>query len=328
MTNENEIFNIKNSKDFNRIALKTFRFQSQNNKVYQQFLKYLKINPDNIQSVEKIPFLPIQFFKDYQVVSTQPPFDLVFKSSGTTGTKRSKHFIKKRSLYEQSFMRAFSYFYGDITDYNILALLPSYFNQGDSSLIYMTKHLITKSAQKNSNFYLNNTDKLAKILQNLDEKGEKTLLLGVSYALMDLIEKHQFSLKNTIVMETGGMKGRRKEMVREELHNYLTEGFGVPVIHSEYGMTELLTQSYSQGKGIFKSPAWKKIYIRDTEDPLTLLPYHKTGGVNIIDLANLYSCSFIATQDLGKIYPDGSFEILGRFDHSDVRGCNLLIFQN
>jgi len=320
------VFDIVSPTDFEQTALQIFRFQSKYNAVYKRFIQLLKVNPEKVRNLKEIPFIPIQFFKDYRVVSAPEPYEAVFQSSGTTGMVRSKHYVKSTALYEESFTRGFQEFYGDLQDYTILALLPSYLEQGNSSLVYMVDKLIRKTGDKHSGFYLHNHEELARQLQNLDTQGKKVLLIGVSYALLDLAEKYRFQLKNTLVMETGGMKGRRKEMLREELHGYLKEAFGVAHIHSEYGMTELLSQAYSQGEGVFNTPPWMKILIRDTEDPLTYLPDGKTGGVNIIDLANIYSCSFIATQDLGKITSaSGSFEILGRFDNSDVRGCNLLV---
>lgn len=325
MINPKQIFSISSESEFNKAALEIFRFQATHNPVYKEFLSHLKINPSKINEVANIPFLPIEFFKNHQVVTAPPPYELTFKSSGTTGLNRSIHYVKYAEVYKQSFTRSFEYFFGDISNYTILALLPSYLEQGDSSLVYMAGDLIELSEKKESGFFLHNLDELALVLKRLERRKEKSLLLGVSYALLDYIEKYSFNLEHTIVMETGGMKGRKKEMLREELHSHLKKGFGVNEIYSEYGMTELLTQSYSGGKGIFRSPPWKKIIIRDTEDPFTRLPYGKSGGINIIDLANIYSCSFISTQDLGKAYSDGSFEILGRFDHSDVRGCNLLI---
>jgi len=233
--------------------------------------------------------------------------------------------VKDLSIYEESFRKGFAYFYGDIRDYVVLALLPSYLERTGSSLITMVADLIERSGSEYSGFYLNEYDLLAERLQTLDASGKKVLLIGVSFALLDLVEKYTFSLKNTIVMETGGMKGRRKELVREELHAMLCKGFGVEMIHSEYGMTELLSQAYSAGKGIYKCVPWLKVLIRDTNDALSYLPIGKTGGLNIIDLANRESCSFIATQDLGKLYPNGTFEVLGRFDNADIRGCNLLV---
>ncbi|MFC2443434.1 MAG: acyl transferase, partial [Capnocytophaga ochracea] len=244
---------------------------------------------------------------------------------GTTGAQTSRHYVKDLSLYEQSFRKGFEHFYGNVEDYVVLALLPSYLERTGSSLITMVADLIERSGSEYSGFYLNEYDLLAERLQTLDASDKKVLLIGVSFALLDLITEHTFSLKNTIVMETGGMKGRRKELVREELHALLCKGFGVEMIHSEYGMTELLSQAYSVGKGIYKCVPWLKVLIRDTNDALSYLPTGKTGGLNIIDLANRESCSFIATQDLGKLYPDGTFEVLGRFDNADIRGCNLLI---
>jgi len=325
MINPKQFFSISSESEFNKAVLEIFRYQAAHNPVYKKFLSHLKVSPSKINEVKHIPFLPIEFFKNHHVVSAPPPYELTFKSSGTTGFNRSIHYVKYAEIYKQSFIRSFEYFFGDISKYTILALLPSYLEQGDSSLVYMVGHLIELSNKKESGFFLHNLDELASILNLLERKKEKILLLGVSYALLDFIEKHSFNLENTIVMETGGMKGRKKEMLREELHSQLKKGFGVKEIYSEYGMTELLSQSYSSGKGIFRFPPWKKIIIRETEDPFTWLPFEKSGGINIIDLANIYSCSFISTQDLGKAYPDGSFEILGRFDHSDVRGCNLLI---
>ncbi len=324
MLNKFPVFDIQNDADFEKTALEIFRYQARNNPVYKTFLKHLHTDIDQIDRLHDIPFLPIEFFKTYQVVSSSPPFETVFMSSGTTGMKRSQHYVKDLKLYQESFTRGFQYFYGDITKYTILALLPSYVAQGHSSLVYMVDRLVKLSGKQESGFYLND-ENLPKLINRLDAQAEQVLLIGVSYALLDLIQKHQFHLKHTIVMETGGMKGRRKEMLREELHTHLKAGFGVDVIHSEYGMTELLSQSYSKGNGVFAPPPWQKILIRDTEDPLTYLPEGKTGGINIIDLANIHSCAFIATQDLGKQLNNNQFEILGRFDHSDIRGCNLLV---
>jgi len=265
------------------------------------------------------------FFKTSEVVAGDPKSEITFSSSGTTGSETSKHLVKDILLYQESYLSAFEYFYGQISDYCILALLPSYLEREGSSLIYMVDDLIKKSSHPDSGFHLDDLDGLQIKLHRLDAQSTKIILIGVSFALLDLTEKFRFELKNTIVMETGGMKGRRKEIVREELHRLLQEGFGVQDIHSEYGMTELLSQAYSNGNGVFKTPPWMKVLIRDTEDPLSFIMDKKTGGVNIIDLANINSCSFIATQDLGKVYKNGSFEILGRFDHSDIRGCNLMV---
>ena len=302
-----------------------FRFQHDHNKVYREFCDYLSVDPHKVKSLEKIPFLPISFFKSHDVVSDVGPVQQVFTSSGTTGMTTSRHLVTDVSLYEESYRRAFAQFYGNIEDYAVLALLPSYLEREGSSLIYMVDDLIKLSNNPDSGFYLHNRDELAVKLKMLDEAGQNVLLIGVTYALLDMLEAHQFSLQNTIIMETGGMKGRRKEMIREELHDILRQGFGVPSIHSEYGMTELLSQAYSLGDGVFECPDWMQILVRDTEDALSYVDYGKTGGINVIDLANINSCSFIATQDLGKRFPDGSFEVLGRFDHSDIRGCNLMV---
>ena len=293
--------------------------------MYRSFCDLLNVHPSDIQHIQDIPFLPIEFFKTHQIVSNTNPVKEIFTSSGTTGMSVSKHFVTDISLYEQSYLKGFEYFYGDISEYTILALLPSYLERNGSSLIYMVDDLIKKSNKPKSGFYLNNLEELKDTLLQLEESNEKIMLIGVSFALLDLVETYQFQLKNTIVMETGGMKGRRKEIIRTELHHQLKKGFGVAKIHSEYGMTELLSQAYSKGDGIFATPPWMKILIRDTEDPLQLIGQGKTGGINVIDLANINSCSFIATQDLGKTYTNNTFEVLGRFDASDIRGCNLLI---
>jgi hypothetical protein len=325
LIHSNDIFTIASKKEFEKIALKVFRFQFDNNIVYQEFCTLLNKNKENVKSLTEIPFLPIQFFKSHAVLSSSEPVQSIFTSSGTTGMQTSKHLVTDISLYEESYRNAFSEFYGNIEDYCVLALLPSYLDRDGSSLIHMVDDLIKSSNHEDSGFYLNNYDELIAKLIELDNSGQNVLLIGVTYALLDLIEKHQFQLKNTIIMETGGMKGKRKEMIREELHEILCQGFGVPVIHSEYGMTELLSQAYSLGNGIFECPNWMQILIRDPEDALTYVKEGKTGGINVIDLANINSCSFIATQDLGKKYPNHSFEVLGRFDNSDIRGCNLMV---
>lgn len=325
MMNPLDIFTITSQKQFEKIALKVFRFQHENNKVYREFCNFLNTDVQKVKSLEKIPFLPIQFFKSHSIVSNSNEIQETFTSSGTTGMITSQHLVTDVSLYEQSYRLAFSNFYGNIEDYVILALLPSYLERKGSSLIYMVKDLIELTNNENSGFYLHNYDELISRLIELDSSGQNIILIGVTYALLDLIEKQKFQLKNTIIMETGGMKGKRKEIIREELHDILCKGFGVNSIHSEYGMTELLSQAYSMGEGIFECPNWMQILIRDTEDALTYLDFGKTGGVNVIDLANINSCSFIATQDLGKKYSNNTFEILGRFDNSDIRGCNLMV---
>lgn len=320
-----DIFTIASQKQFEKIALKLFRFQHENNLVYREFCDLLKVDKGSVKSIKQIPFLPIQFFKSHNVLSTTNPVQETFTSSGTTGLLTSKHLVTDVSIYEESYRKAFSSFYGNIEDYAVLALLPSYLEREGSSLLYMVDDLMELSNNPHSGFYLNNYQELINKLIELDNSGQNILLIGVTYALLDLIEMQQFHLKNTIIMETGGMKGRRKEIVREELHQLLCNGFGVSSIHSEYGMTELLSQAYSLGEGVFECPNWMSVLIRDTEDALTYVEAGKTGGINVIDLANIYSCSFIATQDLGKKYADNSFEVLGRFDHSDIRGCNLMV---
>ena len=319
------IFDIRNTSDFETLALESFQTQFENNRVYRSFCDLLFKHPSDVRSIQEIPFLPIQFFKSHKIVSNTLAPEAIFTSSGTTATITSKHYVSDLNIYQQSYLNAFAKFYGDIEDFTVLALLPSYLERDGSSLIYMVDDLIKKSTKKESGFYLNDINLLAKTLIKLDDKGEKVLLIGVSFALLDLVEKHKFQLKNTIVMETGGMKGRRKEMIREELHQHLKQGFGIDLIHSEYGMTELLSQAYSKGNGIFNCPAWMKVLTRDTEDALSIHKTATSGGINVIDLANINSCCFIATQDLGKVYEDGSFEVLGRFDHSDIRGCNLML---
>jgi phenylacetate-coenzyme A ligase PaaK-like adenylate-forming protein len=319
------IFNIKSEVQFTKMALAVFKYQFKNNKVYRSFCDLINKHPSDVTKLEQIPFLPIQFFKTREVLSSTEDIDEIFTSSGTTGSITSKHFVTDINLYKESYLKGFVHFYGNIEDYAVLALLPNYLERNGSSLVFMVDDLIAKSKNPESGFYLNNIDELAKKLIYLEEKGQKILLIGVSFALLDLIQRHQFNLKSTIVMETGGMKGRRKELIRKELHQLLQKGFGVDEIHSEYGMTELLSQAYSKGSGVFETPPWMKILARDTEDALTILPRGKAGGINVIDLANYNSCSFIATQDLGKTHKNETFEIIGRFDNSAIRGCNLMV---
>lgn len=322
---QNAIFDIRTENEFLIQALRVFKFQYTNNSVYRAFCEYLNVDPNTVKSYKQIPFLPIEFFKSKSVVSSPELEEIIFTSSGTTGNETSKHFVTDLSIYEKSYLQAFKQFYGNIEDYCVLALLPSYLERTGSSLIYMVEDLIAKSNHPKSGFFLNEYSQLHQLLLELQKTDTKILIIGVSFALLEFTEQYQLSLKNTIVMETGGMKGRRKEIVRQELHQLLSAGFGVDEIHSEYGMTELLSQGYSKGGGIFDCPTWMKILVRDTEDPLSFQKCGKTGGVNVIDLANINSCSFIATQDLGKINDDGTFEIIGRFDNSDIRGCNLMV---
>lgn len=320
-----KIFNINNSHSFEESAIEIFNYQARHSEVYKEYIEGLSVPPEQIKEIKQIPFLPIELFKTHKITAGGVSAQKVFKSSGTGHSGSSSHYVANILLYEESFSKGFELFFGNVNQYCILALLPSYLEQENSSLIYMVNDLIKKSNHPSSAFYMNNIDELVIKLVELDKKNQKTILIGVTYALLDFVEKHKLNLKNTIVMETGGMKGRRKEMVREEVHEILRKGFGVNTIHSEYGMTELLSQAYSKGQGLFYTPPWMKVLIRDVEDPMHYVDSDKTGGINIIDLANIYSCSFIATQDLGKMYSGGSFEVIGRFDNSDVRGCNLMI---
>ncbi len=320
---QKEIFDIKNDAEFEMLALSIFDYQMESNSIYAPYAALILKGkaPNNIF---EIPFLPISFFKTEQIICQGRAVEEVFLSSGTTGDQ-SKHLVSDILLYRESYLKAFELFYGDITQYCILSLLPNYREREGSSLIYMVDDLISKSKHEQSGFYLNDYESLSKRLQKLEKEGQKTILFGVSYALLDLAEQFPQKLEHTIIIETGGTKGKRKEMLKEELHQNLKVAFSLDVIHSEYGMSELLSQSYSNGEGIFKSPPWKKILIRDTNDPLSIIGDNKTGGINVIDLANIYSCPFIATQDLGKTFEDGTFIVLGRFDNSDLRGCNLLL---
>ena len=325
MHNFEKIFDIKNHSEFKKQCLDIYNFQYENNMVYQNYCNMICEDPTDVNEINKIPFLPISFFKTKKILSTDN-FEKVFYSSGTTTNSRSKHFISNLKLYQKSFINNFKLNYSDITQYTILALLPNYYDNKDSSLIYMIEKLIKLSKSKESGFFLDDYINLSKKLIELDTKKErKTILIGVPYALLDMIDFNQFQLNNTIIMETGGMKGKRKEMVRTELHEKLKRGFGVSKIHSEYGMTELLSQAYSKGDGVFKTPSWMKVIIRDINDAQNLDFNKKSGAINIIDLANYNSCSFIATDDMGKHVNDDEFELIGRVDNSDIRGCNLLV---
>ena len=325
MHNFEKIFDIKTHSEFKKQCLDIYNFQYENNMVYQNYCNMICEDPTDVNEINKIPFLPISFFKTKKILSTDN-FEKVFYSSGTTTNSRSKHFISSLKLYQKSFINNFKLNYRDITQYTILALLPNYYDNKDSSLIYMIEKLIKLTKSKESGFFLDDYYNLSKKLIELDTKKErKTILIGVPYALLDMIDFNQFQLNNTIIMETGGMKGRRKEMVRTELHEKLKRGFGVSKIHSEYGMTELLSQAYSKGDGIFKTPSWMKVIIRDINDAQNLDFNKKSGAINIIDLANYNSCSFIATDDMGKYINDDKFELIGRVDNSDIRGCNLLV---
>ena len=317
--------------NFTDKALEVFKFQYEYNKVYRAYCDILKTLPADVNTLEKIPFLPIQFFKSKHIKTTEFEPVIIFESSGTTGAVNSKHFVKDLSVYEQSFMKCFRNFYGNEKKICIIGLLPSYLERKGSSLVYMVNDLIKKSAHKASGFYLYDHEKLKDVLLQNEKDLQPTLLIGVTYALLDFAEQNKLRLNNTIIMETGGMKGRREEMNRKEVHEILKKNLGVTSIHSEYGMTELLSQAYSKGEGIFECPAWMRILIRKEDEPFDI----STGGnckemfcngaVNIIDLANIYSCSFIATDDMGELYRNNNFEITGRLENSDMRGCGLMI---
>ena len=318
-----KIFQINNDSDFLNQALEIFEYQCNNNAVYRSFAENLNRNPKKVSRLVELPFLPIEFFKNHVIISDNGKVQKTFESSGTTGEFTSRHHVLDLGLYIESFVKTFRMFYGDPSEYMIAAILPSYVERGNSSLVYMVDSLIEMSCNPLSGFYQITDNAL---LDNITSTvNKKKILLGVSFALLDLAETKRLDLSGSIVMETGGMKGRRKEMTRAELHKILTKAFNVPTIHSEYGMTELLSQAYSKENGIFYPPPWMKIVLRDLHDPLSLFTEHgQIGGINIIDFANINSCSFIATGDVGKLLPCGGFEVLGRFDNSDIRGCNLL----
>ncbi len=322
---EKAIFNVNGLPYFNELALRIFYFQAQENPIYRHYLELRGVNPADVREVEQIPFLPIEAFKFHRVLSTNETPRLTFRSSGTTGELRSSHEVIYPQLYDTSSLRGFQLFFGDPQEWIILALLPSYLERNDASLVYYTELLIKKSAHPESGFYLDKLEQLAQNLNSYIARGKKVLLLGVTFALLDLMESGPFDLPALHIMETGGMKGRRKELTRAELHQLLRKGFGTPNIYSEYGMTELLSQAYCLDGSVFNCPPWMQIKIREADDPYSYCQPGITGGINIIDLANVYSCSFIATQDLGKLHTDGSFEVIGRFDHSDLRGCNLMV---
>ena len=319
------IFTIKDDTDFWEITLEVFNHQLYNNSVYKEFVTGLKKNTIALKSYSDLPFLPVEFFRNHKVVTGNLPVKMIFMSSGTTGSSTSKHFVNDLHLYEESLLKSFKLFYGDPSDYLICALLPSYTEREGSSLVYMSNILIERSLNPLSGFYKVKSEKLTNAIWEAKEKNQKILLLGVSFALLDLAESNSIDLNGVVVMETGGMKGRRKELIRGELHSILKEKFNLSSIHSEYGMTELMSQAYSKGGGVFYCPPWMKVLIRDPQDPLSVYSETgKTGGINIIDLANINSCSFIATSDMGRLNDNGGFEVLGRFDNSDIRGCNLL----
>lgn len=313
---------------FETLSLEIFRHQYKVNPVYKSYVDALPADPAGIRQIEQIPFLPISFFKSHTIVSGNFKPEVVFESSGTTTTVNSRHYVNDASLYKESFTKGFEFFYDAAKEFCIIGLLPSYLERSGSSLVYMINELVKQSNHPESGFYLDEYEKLVTVLQQLENRQQSVLLIGVTFALLDFAEKFPAQLRYTTIMETGGMKGRRKEMIRAEVHDILKQAFRIPVVHSEYGMTELLSQAYSKGNGLFNTPPWMKILVRDEEDPLSVrsnagnVPV--TGAINIIDLANVHSCSFIATDDAGRLYPNGSFEILGRLDNSDLRGCSLL----
>lgn len=317
-----KILNVTDGQ-FEELTLEIFRYQAVNCPVYRDYLNALKLYPVKINRLEQIPFLPIRLFKSHEIKTGSYVAETVFESSGTTGDLTSRHFVKSTAWYNQVFTRAFENFYGNAENLCIIGLLPSYLERKSSSLVYMVDRLMQQSGNLHSGFYLYDFDQLTEVLFELEKNNQPALLIGVTFALLDFAERKKLSLRNTIVMETGGMKGRREEMIRQEVHEILKATFGVNTIHSEYGMTELMSQAYSKGNGIFKCPSWMKVLLRDDEDPFTIKT-EGTGAINIIDLANIHTCCFIATDDAGKLHPDGSFEILGRMDGSDLRGCSLL----
>ena len=315
------------ARNFNSLCLEAFHYQYKYNIVYRNFVAALGIDPATVTRKDQIPFLPIRFFKSHPVKTGEFEASTLFESSGTTGLDRSHHWVRDIRLYETCFTKCFEKFYGPLNEWCILGLLPSYLEREHSSLVYMVNGLIRQSEHPESGFYLHDLDKLNETLHRCESLGQKTLLMGVTFALLDLAQTQPISLRHTIVMETGGMKGRRKELVRQEVHEILRMAFLVDNIHSEYGMTELLSQAYSRGNGVFETPPWMQILLRDDEDPLFLFEPGSSGqgAINVIDLANIHSCCFIATDDAGRVHPDGSFEVLGRIDHSDIRGCSMLL---
>ena len=316
---------LVNEGSFESLALDVFRFQYEHNLIYRAFVNYLNVQVDEVNKLESIPFLPIEFFKSQVVKTGKWSAEVCYESSGTTGQITSKHWVKDESFYLNIAERIFTQTYGEVEDFTVLALLPSYLERANSSLVAMANHFIKLSADNASGFFLNDFDQLYSVLSKCKDEGKKTILLGVTFGLLDFIERYQIEFPELIVMETGGMKGRREELVRDEVHEMLKAGFGVNSVHSEYGMTELLSQGYSKGKGVFESGYTMRVLTRDINDPLTVVNQVRTGGINVIDLANLHSCAFIETKDLGRVHANGTFEVLGRIDNSDVRGCNLMV---
>jgi phenylacetate-coenzyme A ligase PaaK-like adenylate-forming protein len=318
-----DIFTV-DPETFSDLTLDVFRFQYDHNPIYRSYTDTLGIKPAGVHSLTGIPFLPVSIFKTHSVHTTEFVPQAVFESSGTTGTGGSRHDVKDLELYKTSFTKGFERFYGPIRDFCVIGLLPSYLERTGSSLVVMVDEMISLSDHPDSGFYLYEHEKLYRLLEQLEAKGQKTLLIGVTFALLDFAEKYSLRLKHTVVMETGGMKGRRKEVIRQELHAYLKDKLGVRTVHAEYGMTEMLSQAYSKGEGLFECPPWMRVLVRKEDDPLDI-SHQGEGLLNIIDLANVYSCSFIAVDDIGTIRPDGRFEVSGRVDNSDIRGCSLMI---
>ena len=314
-----------NQDDFDELALEIYRLQSRENLTYRSYHEYLGIDPLSIEHFEEIPFLPIEFFKTADLKTGNWESEVEFRSSGTTGQERSTHFIEDLDFYRKISLKNFEYFFGDISQYHILALLPSYLERNDSSLVFMVDHFIRQSGSEASGFYLDNMLQMLRDIDSLKKSGKKIMLWGVSFSLLDLAEQYSPDLNDCLVIETGGMKGRREELTKAELHEHLEKGLHVDKVYSEYGMTELLSQAYSLGEGQFSTPPWMRMMIREVNDPFQNLGTGQTGGLNIIDLANVHSCSFIETKDLGRLHPNGNFEVLGRYDNSDIRGCNLLV---
>lgn len=306
-------------------AIELFRYQYRENNIYRAYVDALKVDPAGVREIKKVPFLPIQFFKSHRVVCGDFTPATVFESSGTTQAINSRHEVKDADLYIRSCITCFEQFYGPVSNYVVLGLLPSYLERKSSSLVYMVQDMIARSGRPESGFYLYEHTRLQQTLEALEAQGQPVLLIGVTFGLLDFAADHQLQLGNTIVMETGGMKGRREEWTRQEVHAYLKERLGVQAVHAEYGMTELLSQAYSKGDGVFSTPAWMKVLVRDENDPFQLSDKSAAGVINVVDLANIYSCAFIATEDIGKLKADGSFEVLGRLDNSALRGCSLMV---
>jgi hypothetical protein len=321
-----EIFRVTDDRSFERMALEIFRFQAAGCPVYGEYIDLLGVDPETVDSIFNIPFMPVSFFRDHTVLTGEGPAARVFLSSGTTGVRQSRHHLKDPAIYDYSLEEGFRLFYGDPSQYAVMGLLPSYLEREGSSLIYMVNRLMQLSGNSMGGFFLNDHASLLRSVETARGAGLKVLLIGVTFALLDLAEEHPCDLSDLIIMETGGMKGRRREMIREEVHEILMKAFRVSSVHSEYGMTELLSQGWSAGGGLFTAPPWMKVLIRDSHDPADHTDQPgAAGGISVIDLANLWSCSFIATADLGRMHPGGEFEVQGRFDEADIRGCNLLV---